>query len=156
MVDFVIPPACPLCRKLVGDNNGVCTAGWRDLEFITLPICHRTSVLLAEDPGPEGAGHAAIINPPPYHRACAPLKYTCIGAPLVRPMKYGDQSELAASLAPLTLRSAMPLFASADLLVPVPIRRWRLARRRFNQSVKLACALSRLTGAPMQVQVLER
>ena len=71
-------------------------------------------------------------------------------------MKYGDQSELAALLAPLILRSATPLFASADLLVPVPMRRWRSAQRRFNQSAKLARALSRLTGVPMQVQVLER
>ena len=50
----------------------------------------------------------------------------------------------------------MPLFASADLLVPVPMHRWRLARRRFNQSAELARALSRLTGVPMLVQVLER
>ncbi|MEC8132720.1 MAG: hypothetical protein VX099_03055, partial [Pseudomonadota bacterium] len=24
MVDFVIPPACPVCRNLVGGNDGVC------------------------------------------------------------------------------------------------------------------------------------
>ena len=149
MVDFVIPPACPVGRKLVGGNDGVCAACWRDLEFITPPLCHRTGVLLAEDPGPEGAGLAAIINPPPYHRARAPLKYTGIGAQLIRRKTYGDQSELAALLAPLILRSATPLFASADLLVPVPMHRWRLARRRFNQSAELARALWRLTGVPM-------
>ena len=156
MVDFVIPPACPVCRKLVGGNDGVCAACWRELEFITPPICYRTGVPLAEDPGPEGAGLSAIINPPPYHRARAPLIYTGIGAQFIRRMKYGDQSELATLLAPLILRSAMPLFASADLLVPVPMHRWRLARRRFNQSAELARALSRLTGVPMLVQVLER
>ena len=50
----------------------------------------------------------------------------------------------------------MPLFASADLLVPVPMHRWRLARRRFNQWAELARPLSRLTGLPMPVQALER
>lgn len=71
-------------------------------------------------------------------------------------MKHGDQSKLAALLAPLILRSAMPLFSSADLLVPVPMRRWRVAQRWFNQSAKLAWALSRLSDVLMQVQVLER
>ena len=97
-----------------------------------------------------------MINPPPYHRARAPLKYTGIGAQLIRRMKYSDQSELAAMLAPLILRAATPLFSTADLLVPVPMHRWRLARRRFNQSAELARALSRLTGVPMQVDMLER
>ena len=59
-------------------------------------------------------------------------------------------------LAPLILRSAMPLFASADLLVSVPMHRWRLERRRFNQWAELARLLSRLTGLPMLVQALER
>ena len=34
--------------------------------------------LLTEAPGAEGAGLAARINPPPYPRARAPLKYTGI------------------------------------------------------------------------------
>jgi ComF family protein len=56
----------------------------------------------------------------------------------------------------LILRAATLLFSTADLLVPVPMHRWRLARRRFNQSAELARALSRLTGVPMQVDMLER
>lgn len=71
-----------------------------------------------------------MINPLPYHRARAPLKYTGIGAQLIRRLKYSDQSELAAMLAPLILRAATPSFSTADLLVPM--HRWRLARRRFN------------------------
>ena len=57
-------------------------------------------------------------------------------------------------LAPLILRAATPLFSTADLLVPVPMHRWRLARRRFNQLAVLAPALSRVTSVPMQVEML--
>ncbi len=42
-----------------------------------------------------------MLNPPPNHRAHAPLKYTGIGAQLIRRMKYIDQGELATMLAPL-------------------------------------------------------
>ena len=156
MVDFVLPPACPVCRNLVGGNDGICAACWRKLEFITPPICYRTGVPLAEDPGPEGACLAAIIDPPPHHRARAPLTYTGIGAQFIRRMKYRDQSEWATLLAPLILRLVMPSFASADILMRLPMNRWRSARRRFNQPAELARLLSRLTGLPMLLQVLER
>ena len=68
MVDLAIPPAGPLGRKLVGGNDGFCAACWRELEFITPVICHRTGIPLAEDPEPEGAGLAAIVNSPLYYR----------------------------------------------------------------------------------------
>ena len=68
MVDLAIPPAGPLGRKLVGGNDGFCAACWRELEFITPVICHRTGIPLAEDPEPEGAGLAAIVNTPLYYR----------------------------------------------------------------------------------------
>jgi predicted amidophosphoribosyltransferase len=54
MVDFVITPARPVCRNMVGRTDCDCAACWRDLEFVTPPICHRTGVSLAEAPGPEG------------------------------------------------------------------------------------------------------
>ena len=84
MADFVITLAFPVCRNMVGGTDGVCAACCRDLEFVTPPICHRTGISLAEAPGPEGVGLAAMINPPPYHRARLPPKYTDIGAQLIR------------------------------------------------------------------------
>ena len=87
VVDFVIPSARKVVRRLVGYNDVVCAACWRELEFITPPICKRTDVPLAEDPGPEGAGLAAIINPPRYHRTRATLEYNGIGAQLIRRTK---------------------------------------------------------------------
>ena len=62
-----------------------------------------------------------MINPPPYHRARAPLKYTGIGAQLFRRMKYSDQSELAAMLAPLILRAgagAVDIVTLARVVMP--------------------------------------
>ena len=126
-----------------------------------LNLSHRLSAVapgfpFTETPGPERAGFSAMINPPPYHRDHASLKYTGIGAQLIRRMRLSDRSELAAMLAPLIFRAATPLFSSADLLVPVPMHRWCLAGHRFDQSAELASSWSRLTGVPMQVDMRER
>ena len=115
MVDFVNTPACSVCRNLVNGTDGVYAACWRDLKFFTPPSAIAPAFPLTEAPGPEGTGLTAIINPPSYNRARALLKYTGIGAQLIRRIKYSDQSELAAMLAPLILRAATPLFSTADL-----------------------------------------
>ncbi len=51
-------------------------------------------------------------------------------------MKYSDQSELTAMLAPLILRAATPLFSTAYLLVPVPMHRWRLTHAAWRTSLR--------------------
>ncbi|MGR3570038.1 MAG: ComF family protein, partial [Pseudooceanicola nanhaiensis] len=42
------------------------------------------------------------------------------------------------------------------LLAPVPLHRWRLVRRRYNQSALLARALGRWLGAEVCPDLLER
>ncbi|MEW9856826.1 ComF family protein [Novosphingobium sp. M1R2S20] len=42
------------------------------------------------------------------------------------------------------------------LIVPVPLHRWRLWRRGYNQAAVLARELARTTGAQLAVDALER
>ena len=87
MVDFAIPPAGPVGRKLVGGNDAICAACWRELEFITPVICPapvkyrwpKTAMRL-----PEGAASLACgrcSNTPLYYRdgarCSAPVRGRC-------------------------------------------------------------------------------
>ena len=51
-----------------------------------------------------------------------------------------------------------PSFCCPDnsLIVPVPLYRWRLWRRQFNQAALLAAGLAKLAGVPHDPLVLER
>ena len=79
-----------------------------------------------------------------------------VGRYLVLTFKMADRSYLAPKLAEWLHRAAMPLLADTDLVVPVPLHRWRLFRRRFNQSAILARLLARQAGKAVAPDLLVR
>jgi ComF family protein len=48
------------------------------------------------------------------------------------------------------------LLSDTDILVPVPLSRWRLLWRQFNQAALLSRELSRQTGIAMDPLILKR
>jgi len=71
-------------------------------------------------------------------------------------MKYNDRLDLAETLGVMMSRAGSELLADADLVVPVPLHRWRLWRRRFNQAMTLARVVSRESGVPCDPLLLRR
>jgi len=53
-------------------------------------------------------------------------------------------------------RAGAELTTEADVIVPVPLHRWRLLQRRFNQAALLAAEVSRLTRVPCDPLLLRR
>jgi ComF family protein len=53
-------------------------------------------------------------------------------------------------------RAGGELLAEADVIVPVPLHRWRLWWRRFNQAMALARAVSTESGVPCDPFLLAR
>lgn len=71
-------------------------------------------------------------------------------------LKHADRLDLVPSFGRWLERSGRELLAGSDLIVPVPLHRWRLWMRRYNQSAELARALSRIGGVPVNSFVLSR
>ncbi|GGA91380.1 hypothetical protein GCM10011491_19260 [Brucella endophytica] len=71
-------------------------------------------------------------------------------------LKYHDQTNLAPWMARWMLRAGSELFADCDVVIPVPLHRYRLWSRRFNQAAELARALARESGKPFEPEALRR
>ena len=56
----------------------------------------------------------------------------------------------------MMLAAGRELLADADIIVPMPLHRWRLWRRRFNQSALLAGIIARRSGVRLDAFALER
>ncbi len=153
LTDLVFPPLCPVTGEETGGHGALSPAAWRDLARIAGPArCDRCG---REIPGapPELSGPAllcdhCVATPRPWARGAAALCYEGSGRSLILALKRGDRLDLVPLLA-RWMREARPaLVDEADLVIPVPLHRWRLLARRFNQSAELARALCRLAGKP--------
>jgi ComF family protein len=156
VVDLVLPPTCPGCGSAVGGGDALCAACWSAIRFIAPPLCPVYGTPFAYELGEGIVSAEALADPPPFRRARAAAIYGDVARRLVHQMKYYDRPHLAHVMAKSMRRAAEPLLADCALIVPVPLYRWRLWRRRFNQSALLAARLSRLTGIPHDPFVVER
>lgn len=159
IVDLLFPPRCALCGEAVADQGGLCPACWGGLVQPGQPAC-----ALCQRPFnaelPDGAICAPCMAAPPRHDGIA--AGTLYNEPVRRLiLAYKRGGRMA--LAPMFSRLIVPRLAQVQggvgpgwLIVPVPLHRWRLWRRGYNQSALLARELARATGATLLVDALRR
>ena len=147
-LNALLPPHCLTCEAAVEAPGRLCFACYRVTGFVTEPCCRRCGRPF----GHAGQGGRTMecgqcaAEPPPWRQARAALRYDEQARRIILPLKYGDRVEAAAALATHMARAGAALLQDADLLVPVPLHRHRLIKRRYNQAALLARALGRLAG----------
>lgn len=164
VLDLVFPPRCPLCGQGLAGHDGLCPACWTGLSIPGAPACHLCQRPLAS----EAASHSAddlvcapcAVEPPPHDGIAAATLYNAASRRLILSFKYGRRVALAPLLGRLMAARlkamAGPAVGRDWLIVPVPLHRWRLWGRGFNQSALLAQEIARHTGARPVVDALER
>ena len=156
LANALVPPACPVCLKLVAGDDGLCAACWRNIQFISGPVCRRTGLPMPIDLGEETISPLAWAQPPPYDQARAVFAYKDSGAAVIKRMKFGDRPELAQLLARLIYSRLPHMLPRHALLLPVPLHRRRLLWRRFNQSAELCRHIGELSGQSMALEAVSR
>jgi ComF family protein len=154
--DIVLPPTCAGCRAAVADDDALCARCWAEVRFIGPPLCPVTGTPFAYDLGDGIVSAEALADPPPFRRARAAAVYGDVARRLVHQLKYHDRPHLARVMATAMRRAGGALIADCRVIVPVPLHRWRLWQRRFNQAAVLAARLSELSGVRHEPLALER
>ncbi|KHK91314.1 amidophosphoribosyltransferase [Novosphingobium malaysiense] len=155
LVDLVFPPRCPLCGDAIGAQTGLCAACWSGLVIPGQPACISCGRPFGEAM-PEGASCAPCLASPPRHDGIAAATlYNETSRKLVLALKHGNRIALAPFMADLIV----PHLASTDrnwLIVPVPLHRWRLWRRGYNQAAELARHVAMRCQTRLAVDALVR
>ena len=155
-VEVLTPPLCVACQGRLGSADSLCAACWSRVGFVRSPMCDRLGIPLPYASGTPAISAAALADPPPWDRARAVAGFGPVMQGLVHGLKYGDQHHGRRLMGRWLAQAGADLLGDADLIVPVPLHRWRLLTRRFNQAAMLADEVSRLTGVPARMHLLQR
>lgn len=157
VLDAVLPPLCLACGALVAEQGGLCAECWGRLRFLAPPLCDACGQPFAVDPGgPHSLCGACLADPPPWARARAVFHYDDASRGLVLRFKHGDRLEGAPAFGRWMARAAGPLLEGCDMVAAVPLHRWRLWSRRYNQAALLALALAEQAGLVARPDLLTR
>lgn len=159
LVDLVYPPRCPVCGDATAQQGGLCSACWGDLEFPGTPCCAVCLAPMAPQSHAERAQcHSCCGTPPAHAGVFAATIYNDASRRLVLNLKHGHKIALAGLMGRL-MAARLPApdpQVPPPLLVPVPLHRWRLWRRGYNQAALLAAELGRLGKGSLAVDALIR
>jgi ComF family protein len=155
-VGLVYPPTCIACGQATGAPHTLCGRCWSGMRFIERPFCERLGTPFAVDLGIPLISPAAMADPPVFERARAVARYDDTARLVVHRLKYSDRLDLAQALGRMMARAGAELAAECDVIVPVPLHRWRLWWRRFNQAMELARAVGSVHEKPCDPTLLAR
>lgn len=145
-IDLLLPPRCPVSGDIVDRQGAISPAVWTGLSFIEPPCCRACGLPFAFETDEAAECAACLAAPPVYAQARSALVYNDASRELVLAFKHGDKLESIPALVPMMRRAGEALMDKADIVIPVPLHRWRLLRRRYNQAALLAQALARQSG----------
>lgn len=157
VLDFMYPPLCPLCGRLLPGDEPLCAS------------CIAALPRTEQDRKRGNLTEAYFVNETRFLRGGAFLFYTPSVVPkggkrahdageLLRLIKYNRRPDIGTFLGALAAREwqASGFFDGIDLIIPVPLHPRRLRKRGYNQSLFIARGLSRVTGIPVDTEHLVR
>lgn len=155
-LDAVTPSLCLMCSTPVEEASSLCVTCWDGLRHLDDPVCNVLGTPFAYDQGAAAVSPQALADPPAWDRSRAAVLFEDGAARLVHALKYQDRPEAGLLMARMMSRAGRRLIAEADVIVPVPLHRFRLWRRRFNQSAILAQRIAAVSSKPWRHDLLLR
>ncbi|RHW17093.1 ComF family protein [Sphingomonas gilva] len=152
-LDSALPPRCPACGAIVASDHSLCGECWSSLRFLGPPWCAACHAPFDQDRGEDALCARCMEQPPRHDGVRAAVAYGEVARGLAVRLKHGGRTGIAVLVARLMQRHADVPDA---LLVPVPLHRWRIWGRGFNQAALIARAIGRMQRLEVAVDALRR
>lgn len=133
LVDFILPPLCPATGEMVDLLGMVDSKFWQSLNFIHAPNCQKCGMPFAFEADNMTCGDC-LENPPLFHQNRSALAYDDASRSIILRFKHGDQTHAVKAFIPWLRQAGTAILNKADMMIPVPLHRTRLIKRRYNQA----------------------
>ena len=144
---LVYPPRCVSCGEMIERDFALCARCWGQIDFIAGLVCECCGTPLpGEETGTPEYCDECLARPRPWSQGRAALLYRDRARHLVLALKHGDRTDLARPAGEWMRRAGRPILTPGLLVAPVPLNRWRLLRRRYNQAALLSREVAASSG----------
>lgn len=155
VLDVVFPPKS-LLTGAPSHSRAIESELWGAVTFLDEPCCSACGFPFDYDQGIDALCGRCAARTPKYDAARAAFVYDDLTRKLVLDFKHGGQTAGLPVFTAHMLRAGRNLISQADYVIPVPLHRSRLLRRRYNQSALLARQICKASGAQFDPDILQR
>ncbi|MCF8473513.1 MAG: ComF family protein [Emcibacter sp.] len=139
----LLPPRCLSCGGAVQDTGRLCADCWKSITFLQGPACACCGYPFEFDPNVISCHEktlcgACSAKKPIYDCARAAMRYDDGSRRMIISFKHGDRTDYADFFSQLLIQTSASLTGEDAIVVPVPLHKRRLQRRRYNQSALVA------------------
>ncbi len=140
--DFIFPLQCLICSS-EGDNI-LCSACMKNISFIKGICCNRCGYKLSDNYVVNTFICAeCTCNPPLFSTLRSVMFYNEDSKKIIFDLKFSDKLHLAKLYGKWLFDISHHILSDIDIIIPVPLHRWRLLNRGYNQSSLLANSLAK-------------
>ncbi|WP_259345142.1 ComF family protein [Candidatus Liberibacter sp.] len=151
MIDFIYPNICPVCKIFVDSPFCLCAHCWSKVHFIPPSLEENMNDI---DESILDGKEISTTSRLSQLRSVA--VYCGISRVLIRLLKYHDKIDLALMMAQWMFRIGKDLVLDSDIIVAIPLHRFRLMSRKYNQSAEIARLIAIYGKKPFLSGILVR
>ena len=146
ILDFLLPPRCPLCKTQVMTQGYLCGGCWARVRFYAGAHCACCGLPFPYEVGEGAQCGRCLEKQQDFDKARFLVAYESGARELILKFKHGDATHLSMLFACWTHQRQPSLIESSDLIAPVPLHPLRLLSRKYNQAALFAQALGAIAG----------
>ncbi|WP_144094853.1 ComF family protein [Croceicoccus sediminis] len=162
ILDFVYPPRCPACGNGIAGgsptgDDAFCAPCWGKLQLPGQPWCATCQHPFGADHfGAEAQCARCLADTPMHDGIAAATIYGDVSREMVLHFKHGGRIALAGPMGRTIAARIGQIGGENPLVTPVPLHRWRLWKRGYNQSAMLAKVVAGTLGLEFRPDLLLR
>ena len=146
IIKLIFPPKCPLCEKIVEEDETLCKDCWEKIKFIKEPFCDKCSSPLDYKASSKVICAHCLQTKPLYIKLRSAVVYNSFVSKIIFKFKFYDKIHLKRFMAKVMVNAAQDIIKDIDILIPIPLHKKRLIFRKYNQSLLLAEEIAKITN----------
>lgn len=155
ILDYIFPNRCLSCKAFVQEKSSFCSDCWDEFHFIKEPYCYICSYQLEKSNAVANQVCLSCMKSrPSFEFARCLLKYDESSKKLIHNLKYYDNTNLAKPLSKMLITKYIEDIQDIDIVIPVPMNRFKRIKRLYNHAQLIAEEVSRLIGKKARSDIL--